>query len=1629
MSALNAAPRIRPPVPADTIRAVDRRVGSFGLGSDAHGPDFEAVWQALLEAVASEPPDLQRFEAIALHLPWTVLLKDGEGRALAANPALTDMIELPLAALRGRSYDELARELPHLALQSPSVQAADEAAWAAGARLDFLRHQVSRDGTLLVLRVHKQGLWGLDGQRRHLLTVSGAAEAATAGESQHVIANHLYRLLAEHTSDLVLVLEPDGRCRYASPSVERLLGDAPRSWVGSRLEDHAPPGDAAALTAWRGDAIAAAPALLPARRQVLTGSGGLERWFDVRLTPMQDDAGQPGRVTGLVLTGRDVTESHRALEALQATDRRLAMGLHMTRVGVYDIDLAHGSAWFSPEFERLLGHRPGGFGRIWRRWEREVHPDDRPRAAALRQEVLAGRMDRWDLELRHRRAAGDSLWVRARGRVLRQGEDGRPRQLIGTMQDIDERVRRTEQLSQAEQRLALALRVCRTGIFEVDLETRVAYTDAVLGEIVGLGPVEHRSTLDRYRPLLEPADHAKATGLLDRVRRGLQVPLDEIRIRRANDGAPRWLELSAAPVRIDGRACLLGAAWDVTERKTADQARRALAQREAFLVRLADAVQTLDDPQAVAGAATSLLGQRLDVNRCGLSVFAEQGARVVAEWHRGVAPIGEQLRIAVHGSALACIAEGGEQLVVHDVDSDARLSGHERQACAAAEVRAFVRVMLRESGRAVGAFGVHSRTPRHWHAAEVELVREAGERTWAYYRQVRAQAALRASEEHYRTLFESMSEGFSLGALVRDGDGKVVDLLLLELNRAFESLTGLRREDCIGRRVRDVIAGLDPVWWRVTERAVETGSPQHLEAFVPALQRWYQATAFPWGVDRFGMLVADITARKQADAALRAAAARQAFLLGLGDALRPLHDADEIQAVAARLLAEHLGADRVGFAEDGGDGQTLVVTRQHGPSMPSILGRHRLDDFGAPVADALRSGQTIVLADSTTDPRLASAARAAHLEMGARATVAVPLVKQARLGAILFIQTCAPRAWQADEVSLAEEVAERLWSALERSAAEAALRASEQRQGFLVRLADAVRPLTDPRVLQQEAARLLGEHLGASRVVWWSLQGHEAVMSASWSRGVPPLLARTPLATFGTGIVAAYRTGDLLAVPDVTHEPRIDAAALASYRAVQIAAFAGLMLMREGRWVAVFEVHQAVPRRWSCGEVELIREVAERLWTAAQRALAEAAVRENESRQQFLLRLSDALARVHGPHEVQAAAARLLAARLRVDRVAYLVVEGDAFVVEADHAVGIGRLAARLPAGSFGGLGQGQPSGDAVVVDDVGMHPALSTGEREQAARTGIGAFVAVPLVKADRLVASLLIQSAQPRTWMATDVALVREVAERTWAAVERARAETSLAEAQAQLRDLAARQEAERDLERQRLALDVHDELGQQLTALKLQLDLLEGSLADQPPTDPAAPRAALQRMQRLLDTTMEVTRDIAARLRPPGAGLGLAAGAMALAEEFSLRTDLPCEVRCTARPPNGAGRGARPGVHDTDTDADTDAERIDAAIPNETVGALLRILQESLTNVARHAQASRVGIDLRLDGDELRLDVIDDGKGFDPARVAAGRLGLIGMRERAARIRANIDWQRGSPCGTIVRVWWRSTTSEET
>lgn len=198
---------------------------------------------------------------------------------------------------------------------------------------------------------------------------------------------------------------------------------------------------------------------------------------------------------------------------------------------------------------------------------------------------------------------------------------------------------------------------------------------------------------------------------------------------------------------------------------------------------------------------------------------------------------------------------------------------------------------------------------------------------------------------------------------------------------------------------------------------------------------------------------------------------------------------------------------------------------------------------------------------------------------------------------------------------------------------------------------------------------------------------------------------------------------------------------------------------------------------------------------------------------------------------------------------------------------------------------------------------------------------------------------------------------------------AEEQLRRSREQLRALAAHVESVREDERCRIAREIHDELGHALTGLKFEVC----RLAAVPPHDRAAASETANGMVALVDSTIEAVRRIAKKLRPGVLDdFGLAAAVEWQAEEFQAHTGIRCRFV------------ARPADMELDRDLST---------------AVFRILQETLSNVARHANATEVKVTLALVDDTLRLTVADNGRGITPAELADGRsLGLLGMRERA-------------------------------
>jgi len=217
---------------------------------------------------------------------------------------------------------------------------------------------------------------------------------------------------------------------------------------------------------------------------------------------------------------------------------------------------------------------------------------------------------------------------------------------------------------------------------------------------------------------------------------------------------------------------------------------------------------------------------------------------------------------------------------------------------------------------------------------------------------------------------------------------------------------------------------------------------------------------------------------------LRENEARQAFLLRLSDTLRPLVDPARVQECAARALGEYLAANRCQYCEALPDEDTLLWGPGYEVDVSHLEGHVRISDFDREILTLFRAGGTLVIhdiADQMRDPAKVAAFDGAQI----RSALAVPLVKDGRLVAVLSLHHARPRRWSDAEVQLAEEVAERTWAAVERARAEEALRHSEaslleadrRKDEFLATLAHELR---NPLAPIRNALHLL--HVASDRV-------------------------------------------------------------------------------------------------------------------------------------------------------------------------------------------------------------------------------------------------------------------------------------------------------------------------------------------------------------------------------------------------------------------------------------------------------------------------------------------------------------------------------------------------------------------
>jgi signal transduction histidine kinase len=288
------------------------------------------------------------------------------------------------------------------------------------------------------------------------------------------------------------------------------------------------------------------------------------------------------------------------------------------------------------------------------------------------------------------------------------------------------------------------------------------------------------------------------------------------------------------------------------------------------------------------------------------------------------------------------------------------------------------------------------------------------------------------------------------------------------------------------------------------------------------------------------------------------------------------------------------------------------------------------------------------------------------------------------------------------------------------------------------------------------------------------------------------------------------------------------------------------------------------------------------------------------------------------------------------------------------------------------------------VVEDIRPDPAWAGFPGAEDTRSWMG----VPLVSSGRVFGMYSLGKSEPGYYGEEHLELARTLASQASAAIQSAWLFEKVGEGRARLQSLSRQLVRIQESERRAVSRELHDEAGQSLTSLKVDLHLLEAKVGN-----PEAVRAGISDLQKKVDGVMVGLHRLATNLRPASLDhVGLSAAVQQMVEAMNLRGGLKVDFE--------AGR--------------LGAERL----PEFTETALFRIAQEALGNAVQHSRAARVSVLLERREGRVVVVVEDDGVGFDPIlALHSGRLGLLGMRERAEMLGGSLVVESSEGKGTTI------------
>ena len=343
---------------------------------------------------------------------------------------------------------------------------------------------------------------------------------------------------------------------------------------------------------------------------------------------------------------------------------------------------------------------------------------------------------------------------------------------------------------------------------------------------------------------------------------------------RSATGEYRWFLNRAEPYRDPSTGEIVkwfGVGVDIHDRRRAEASAALLAGLAADFAGLSAEGEIIE---AVGVRLSRHLG--LSLVQFGWVDEARDEARFTHRWYREGAPVmPEVVPISRFvNEAYRREARAGGTIVCRDTQADPRT---EAAATAALDIYSYVGVPYLNAGRWASVLTVADSKARDWAEDEVALVREVSDRLVPRLERARAERDLKESEERYRTLFESMDQGYCVIEMLygEDGDGMPDDWRFMQANPAFERHNGL--SGATGKTIKELTPDIEPVWFERYGGVDRTGQPVRFQEHSPALGRWFDVYAFRVGEPqehRVAVLFSDITERRQDQATLAASEAR-----------------------------------------------------------------------------------------------------------------------------------------------------------------------------------------------------------------------------------------------------------------------------------------------------------------------------------------------------------------------------------------------------------------------------------------------------------------------------------------------------------------------------------------------------------------------------------------------------------------------------------------------------------------------------------------------------------------------------------------------------------------------------------